>query len=70
MQALPSVLDPAQDKARAALRTGWRPPYADGPTRSQLADLITRPPRQKRDRSGQLAALAQQGQPVPAACRS
>jgi hypothetical protein len=32
---------PVQDKARAVPRTGWRPPYADGPTRGQLADLIT-----------------------------
>jgi flavin-dependent dehydrogenase len=40
MQALRSVLNPAQDKARAILRTGWRPPYADGPTRSELAELI------------------------------
>jgi hypothetical protein len=43
MQALPSVLGPVQDKARAALRTGWRPPYADGPTGAQLAELITQP---------------------------
>jgi 2-polyprenyl-6-methoxyphenol hydroxylase-like FAD-dependent oxidoreductase len=43
MQALPSVLGPVQDKARAALRTGWRPPYADGPTGAQLADLIMQP---------------------------
>ena len=44
MQALPSVLSPAQDKARAVLRTGWRPAYADGPSRSQLADLFTQAP--------------------------
>jgi flavin-dependent dehydrogenase len=40
MQALPSVLDPVQDKARAVLRTGWRPPYANGPTRDELAGLL------------------------------
>jgi 2-polyprenyl-6-methoxyphenol hydroxylase-like FAD-dependent oxidoreductase len=40
MQALPSVLDPIQDKARAVLRTGWRPAYATGPTRDELADLL------------------------------
>ena len=40
MQALPSVLDTVQDKARAVLRTGWRPPYAAGPAREELADLL------------------------------
>jgi 2-polyprenyl-6-methoxyphenol hydroxylase-like FAD-dependent oxidoreductase len=43
MRALPSVLDPVQDNARAVLRTGWRPGYADGPTRDELADILTRP---------------------------
>jgi hypothetical protein len=43
MQALPSALIPAQEKARAVLRTGWRPAYADGPTRGELAGLITPP---------------------------
>jgi len=43
MRALPSVLDPVQDNARAVLRTGWRPGYADGPTRDELADVLTRP---------------------------
>jgi hypothetical protein len=38
MQALPSVLDPVRDKARAVLRTGWRPPYTAGPSRDELAD--------------------------------
>jgi hypothetical protein len=45
MQALPSVLDPVQDKARAVLRTGWRPPYAAGPSRDELADLLLQPLR-------------------------
>lgn len=40
MQALPCVLDPAQEKARAVLRSGWRPPYADGPSRDELAGLF------------------------------
>jgi 2-polyprenyl-6-methoxyphenol hydroxylase-like FAD-dependent oxidoreductase len=39
MMAPPSVLDSVQDKARAVLRTGWRPAYADGPTRDQLVGL-------------------------------
>jgi hypothetical protein len=38
MQALPSALDPVRDKARAVLRTGWRPPYTPGPSRGELAD--------------------------------
>ncbi len=45
MQALPSILDPAQERARMVLRSGWRPPYADGPSRSELADLLLQPAR-------------------------
>jgi len=40
MLALPSILDDVREKALAVLRTGWRPPYADGPSRDQLADLM------------------------------
>jgi len=40
MQALPSVLDAVQDRARAVLRTGWRPPLADGPSAAELAEKI------------------------------
>ena len=47
MQAPPSVLDPVQDRARAVLRTGWRPPYAAGPSREELAGACL----QSRDRS-------------------
>lgn len=43
MQALPSALGPVQDKARAVLRTGWRPPYAAGPSRDELAGLLREP---------------------------
>lgn len=43
MRALPSVLDTVQHNARAVLRTGWRPPYAAGPARDELADLLRRP---------------------------
>jgi len=43
MQALPAVLDPVRDRARAVLRTGWRPPYAAGPSRDELADAILTP---------------------------
>lgn len=41
MLDLPSVLDPVEDKARAVLQTGWRPPWADGPTRAELADAVS-----------------------------
>lgn len=40
MLALPSVLDPAQEPARAVLRTGWRPPWAAGPAGDELAESI------------------------------
>jgi hypothetical protein len=40
MFATPDVLAPAQDRVREILRTGWRPPYADGPTRDELAAVI------------------------------
>ena len=43
MQAVPSVLDTVQDKARAVLRTGWRPPRAAGPARDELAELLRQP---------------------------
>jgi 2-polyprenyl-6-methoxyphenol hydroxylase-like FAD-dependent oxidoreductase len=43
MLAAPSVLDPFQDNARAVLRTGWRPPYADGPSRDELVDVLMQP---------------------------
>lgn len=39
MLAGPGVLDPVQDKARAVLRTGWRPPFAEGPSCDELAEL-------------------------------
>lgn len=39
MLAGPTVLDQVQEKARAVLRTGWRPPFADGPNSEQLARL-------------------------------
>lgn len=40
MVALPSALDTVEERARTVLRTGWRPPYASGPTRDDVADLI------------------------------
>jgi 2-polyprenyl-6-methoxyphenol hydroxylase-like FAD-dependent oxidoreductase len=41
MTALPGVLDQFQERARAVLRTGWRPPVAAGPSRADLARLIS-----------------------------
>jgi 2-polyprenyl-6-methoxyphenol hydroxylase-like FAD-dependent oxidoreductase len=40
MTALPSVLAPAEPLARAVYRTGWRAPYADGPTRDELVEVV------------------------------
>jgi hypothetical protein len=40
MTALPSCLQPAEPLARAVYETGWRAPYAAGPTRDQLVKVI------------------------------
>jgi hypothetical protein len=40
MLAPPSVLTPMEERARAVLRTGWRPGFADGPTRDELVDVL------------------------------
>ena len=42
MTGLPSSLDPAEPLARAVYETGWRPPYADGPSRVELAEVVAR----------------------------
>ena len=39
MVALPSVLAPYEEQVRQLLRSGWRPPVGDGPTRVELAIL-------------------------------
>lgn len=41
MLAGPRILDSVQDKARAVLRSGWRPGYATGPTRDDLAAIAS-----------------------------
>jgi 2-polyprenyl-6-methoxyphenol hydroxylase-like FAD-dependent oxidoreductase len=41
MLATRAVLQPAQERVREILRTGWRPPLADGPTRDELAAVVT-----------------------------
>lgn len=40
MLAPPAVLDGVEELARDVLRTGWRPPLADGPTRDELVEAI------------------------------
>ena len=40
MTALPSSLQPAEPLARAVYETGWRAPYASGPSRDQLVEVI------------------------------
>jgi 2-polyprenyl-6-methoxyphenol hydroxylase-like FAD-dependent oxidoreductase len=40
MLAAPAALRPMEERARAVLRTGWRPPLALGPTRDELVELI------------------------------
>lgn len=41
MLATPQVLQPAHERVREILRTGWRPPVSDGPTRDELAAVVT-----------------------------
>jgi hypothetical protein len=41
MLAPPSSLDAVQARARAIYSTGWRPPIPPGPTRDELAALVT-----------------------------
>ena len=40
MTATPETLRPAEPLARAVYERGWRPPYASGPTRDELAAVI------------------------------
>ena len=40
MTALPASLRTAEPLARAVYATGWRPPFAAGPSRDELADII------------------------------
>ena len=40
MTALPDCLQPAEPLARAVYETGWRAPYAPGPSRDQLVEVI------------------------------
>jgi 2-polyprenyl-6-methoxyphenol hydroxylase-like FAD-dependent oxidoreductase len=40
MMAPPAVLAPYEERTREILRSGWRPPMADGPDRDELVDLV------------------------------
>jgi hypothetical protein len=40
MTALPSCLQPAEPLARTVYETGWRAPYAAGPSRDELVEVI------------------------------
>jgi len=40
MTALPASLQPAEPLAREVFRTGWRPPFSEGPTADELVELI------------------------------
>jgi len=41
MVAGPASLEPLQEAARRVYETGWRPPYAEGPTRDELARIVS-----------------------------
>lgn len=41
MQALPASLAAVEPRAREIYASGWRPPVPDGPTRDELAELVT-----------------------------
>jgi 2-polyprenyl-6-methoxyphenol hydroxylase-like FAD-dependent oxidoreductase len=40
MSAGPSCLDEVEPRARAVFASGWRPAFADGPSRAELAELV------------------------------
>jgi 2-polyprenyl-6-methoxyphenol hydroxylase-like FAD-dependent oxidoreductase len=42
MTALPATLRPAEPLARRVYETGWRAPYAQGPSRDELVEVIER----------------------------
>ena len=42
MTELPATLRPAEPLARAVYESGWRAPYASGPTRDELVEVIER----------------------------
>jgi hypothetical protein len=41
MRELPASLAAVEPRARAIYASGWRPPVPEGPTRDELAELVT-----------------------------
>ena len=41
MASMPESLRPAEPWARSVYESGWRPPYADGPTCADLVELVS-----------------------------
>jgi hypothetical protein len=37
----PDSLEPVQGAARKVYETGWRPPYTEGPSRDELARIVS-----------------------------
>lgn len=62
MLALPASLDAVQDRAAAVYASGWRPPFAPGPSKEELATLC-----QELGTARDVAVAAQcaTGQPCP-----
>ncbi|OBF33550.1 FAD-dependent oxidoreductase [Mycobacterium sp. ACS1612] len=44
MDALPDSLTGAHDRAREIYTSGWRPPVAEGPSRAELSEVVSRTP--------------------------
>jgi 2-polyprenyl-6-methoxyphenol hydroxylase-like FAD-dependent oxidoreductase len=44
MAAPPASLKPAEPRAREIYARGWRPPVPDGPTRTELSEMVSRTP--------------------------
>ena len=73
MLALPDSLDAVQARARAIYASGWRPPIPPGPTREELAELVTAAassPGHRSEDAALSAATAGNDHKVAAGCRS
>ncbi len=60
MEVPPAVLDSVADRARTVLRSGWRPAFADGPSRDELAAALAEPAYAASSRPPQAAFAAEQ----------
>jgi 2-polyprenyl-6-methoxyphenol hydroxylase-like FAD-dependent oxidoreductase len=65
MLALPGSLDAVQARARDLYATGWRPPLPPGPTRDELASLITAATRAYPAQDAALSAATPPARPPP-----